>query len=57
MSGAMGRCPHSERLWPSVWLYIACALVIPASLLVFLPISVTAGVICGAVLYLGAWGC
>ncbi|WP_233255394.1 DUF3093 domain-containing protein [Naasia lichenicola] len=47
---------YSERLWPSAWLYIACALVIPASLLVFLPISITAGVICAAVLYLGAMG-
>ena len=37
-------------------MYIACALVIPASLLVFLPISPLAGVITAVVLYLGILG-
>ncbi|WIB27785.1 DUF3093 domain-containing protein [Curtobacterium sp. MCSS17_015] len=36
---------YRERLWAPPALYLATALVIPASLLVFLPISVTAGVV------------
>jgi len=43
----------SERLWPAPWLFIATALVIPASFLVFLPISVPAGITTAIVLYLG----
>jgi hypothetical protein len=42
---------YRERLWPAPWVFIATALVIPASLLVFLPISEIAGVICAIVLY------
>lgn len=42
---------YRERLWPSPWVFLATALVIPASLLVFLPISTVAGVICAIVLY------
>lgn len=42
---------YRERLWPAPWVFIATALVIPASLLVFLPISMTAGIVCAAVLY------
>jgi hypothetical protein len=41
-----------ERLRPAVWVYLATALVIPASLLVFLPISVAAGVAVAVGLYL-----
>lgn len=44
---------YRERLWPAPWLYIATALVIPASFLVFLPISVPAGIITAIVLYGG----
>jgi hypothetical protein len=44
---------YRERLWPAPWLFISTALVIPASLLVFLPINQTAGVIVAVVLYLG----
>ena len=37
--------PHyRERLWPAPWLFIATALVIPASLLVFLPIDLEVGI-------------
>ncbi|MFJ4296832.1 DUF3093 domain-containing protein [Curtobacterium sp. NPDC089689] len=36
---------YRERLWAPPALYLATALVIPASLLVFLPISVLAGVL------------
>lgn len=42
---------YSERLLPGPWPFITTALVIPASLLVFLPINRTLGVICAAVLY------
>jgi hypothetical protein len=40
-----------ERLWPAPWLFISTALVIPASLLVFLPISIPAGAAVAAGLY------
>ena len=42
---------YRERLWPSPWVFISTALVIPASLLVFLPISMLAGIVCAIVLY------
>lgn len=42
---------YRERLWPAPWLYVATALVMPASLLVFLPINVLAGVIVAVGLY------
>jgi hypothetical protein len=42
---------YRERLWPSPWVFLTTALVIPASLLVFLPISETAGVVVAIVLY------
>jgi hypothetical protein len=42
---------YRERLLPGPWIFIMTALVIPASLLVFLPINPTIGVICAAVLY------
>jgi len=44
---------YRERLWPSAWVFLSTALVIPASLLVFLPISVPAGVVTAIVLYGG----
>jgi hypothetical protein len=44
---------YRERLWASAWLFISTALVIPASLLVFLPINFGAGVIVAAILYAG----
>ena len=40
-----------ERLWASPWLFIASALVIPASLLVFLPINPQAGVVVAIAFY------
>jgi hypothetical protein len=42
---------YRERLWPAWWVFLTTALVIPASLLVFLPISPAAGVISAVVLY------
>lgn len=47
---------YHERLWPAPWLFISTALVIPASLLVFLPIDATVGVVVAIVLYLGCVG-
>ncbi len=44
---------YRERLWASVWLYIATALVIPASLLVFWPINVGVGIGVAIALYVG----
>ena len=44
---------YRERLWPAPWLFFATALVIPASFLVFLPISVPAGIATAIALYLG----
>ncbi|MEJ1230020.1 MAG: DUF3093 domain-containing protein [Galbitalea sp.] len=42
---------YHERLLPGPWIFIITALVIPASLLVFLPINQTLGAVCAAVLY------
>lgn len=42
---------YRERLWPAWWVFLATGLVIPASLLVFLPINPFAGVVVAVVLY------
>jgi hypothetical protein len=44
---------YRERLWASAWLFVATALVIPASLLVFLPIDTRIGIAVAVVLYAG----
>ncbi|PPG53772.1 MULTISPECIES: DUF3093 domain-containing protein [unclassified Rathayibacter] len=44
---------YRERLWPAPWLFVATALVIPASILVFAPIDFAVGVIVAVVLYAG----
>lgn len=44
---------YRERLVPGPWLFIATALVIPATLLVFVPINLIVGVITAIVLYAG----
>ncbi|MCU1409052.1 MAG: hypothetical protein JWM23_1132 [Microbacteriaceae bacterium] len=44
---------YREKLWAAPWMFVATALVIPASLLVFAPISMLAGVITALVLYGG----
>ncbi|NQX27533.1 DUF3093 domain-containing protein [Microbacteriaceae bacterium VKM Ac-2854] len=36
--------PYREKLWPTPWVFVATALVIPASILVFAPINFTAGI-------------
>ncbi|MBK4346728.1 DUF3093 domain-containing protein [Lacisediminihabitans changchengi] len=43
---------YRERLWASPLVFISTALIIPASLLVFLPINPTAGVFVAILLYL-----
>ena len=43
---------YHERIRPSAWVFVTTALVIPASLLVFLPINLLTGVIVAVVLYL-----
>jgi Protein of unknown function (DUF3093) len=47
---------YRETLWPAPWLFLGTALVIPASLLVFLPISIPAGIVTAIVLYSGCVG-
>lgn len=42
---------YRERLWPSIWLYLATALVMPASVLVFTPINIVAGIVVAVLLY------
>jgi len=44
---------YREKLWPAAWLFFATALVIPASLLVFLPIDFRVGIVTAIVLYAG----
>ncbi len=44
---------YRERLLPNFWIYVSTALVIPASLLVFLPINPQVGVVVAIVLYAG----
>jgi len=44
---------YRERLWAAPWLFVATALVIPASIIVFAPINMIAGIICAIVLYAG----
>ncbi len=44
---------YREKLWPAPWLFVSTALVIPASLLVFLPINWWVGVATAIVLYAG----
>jgi hypothetical protein len=45
---------YRERLSPSPWIYVATALLIPASLLVFAPISLPVGIVTAIVLFGGA---
>jgi len=42
---------YRERLWPSAWIFICTALVIPASIVVFMPINVYVGYVTAVVLY------
>jgi hypothetical protein len=47
---------YRERLWPSIWIYLATALVIPASILVLAPVNIVAGVVAAVVLFGGLSG-
>jgi hypothetical protein len=44
---------YRERLWASVWYFLALALVIPASIVVFLPINPPLGYAVAIILYGG----
>jgi hypothetical protein len=46
--------PYRERLLPPLSVFVACALLVPATLLVFLPINSTVGVVMAVVFYVGA---
>lgn len=41
---------YRERLWPAAWMYLVIALIVPATMLVFTPISLVAGVVTAIVL-------
>ncbi len=45
---------YRERLNPGPWMFVTALLLIPAGLLVFLPINETVGVIVSVLLYAGA---
>jgi hypothetical protein len=47
---------YREKLWASAWVFLAMALVIPASLLVFWPINPLTGIVVAIVLYAGCAG-
>lgn len=44
---------YKERLWASPWLYIATALILPAVMIVFMPINFVAGIIIAVLIYAG----
>jgi hypothetical protein len=46
---------YQERLSPSWWMIAATALFVPASLIIFLPLSVWVGTATGLALWLGSW--
>ena len=47
---------YSERLSPAWWLILAVFLVVPTSVLIFLPLSLWVGTLTGVVLWLGMVG-
>ncbi|HEX6366088.1 MAG TPA: DUF3093 domain-containing protein [Agromyces sp.] len=47
---------YREKLWPTPWIYIACLLLVPASILVLAPVSLPAGIVTGVILYLAVIG-
>ncbi|AAT88904.1 hypothetical protein ATY41_01765 [Leifsonia xyli subsp. xyli] len=42
---------YRERLWATPWLFVSTLLVVPAAMLVFAPINVTAGVVIALAFY------
>ena len=46
---------YRERLWPSWWLSLALGLFLPATVLIFLPLSLLVGVTAGLAMWLGSW--
>jgi hypothetical protein len=47
---------YREKLSPSWWMVLATALFVPATLIIFLPLSVWVGLGVGSALWLGSWG-
>lgn len=47
---------YRERLWPSWWLSLALGLFLPATVLIFLPLSLLVGVTAGLAMWVGSWG-
>jgi len=47
---------YSEHLSPSWWMVLAVFLVVPTTVLIFLPLSLLVGVVTGVVLWLGVVG-
>jgi hypothetical protein len=47
---------YRERLWPAPWLFLSTALIIPATLLVFVPINFSVGIVAAIVFYLACVG-
>jgi len=46
--------PYRERLSPGWWMVLAVGLVFPATILIFLPLSIAVGVAAGATLWAGS---
>lgn len=44
---------YRERLWPSPWIFLGCALIVPAVIMVFAPINFIVGIILAVALYVG----
>jgi len=47
---------YREKLFPAWWLIVATALVVPAAILVFFPLSAVLGVVVGLTLWAGSVG-
>ncbi|MBB4071511.1 DUF3093 domain-containing protein [Leucobacter sp. OH2974_COT-288] len=51
MSVATENVTYSERLWPSGWLYIILLLLVPSTMLLFMPLNSTLGVVLAPIVY------
>lgn len=56
MNESTGAKLYHERLWPNTWLYIMLLLLVPAVLLLFMPLNTTLGVVLAPLSYLLAAG-
>ena len=44
---------YRERVWPSLWMFLAGVLVVPAAILVFAPINLVLGIMLGVAIFVG----